>query len=136
MGIDLGHRVVAWLLAMPPPVVVAFGLRELLGFCRGLRGRGAFTTAAAVALGCMGWTLVGGSVLLPLSRFALALFLRMPGTPGLPVRAFAIGCRPVFGAALTLEMAFIGTVLGLVVVVFAAILRQAARLAEENASFV
>ena len=124
----LRDRAVAWALAIPPFAVVALGLSQLLGFCRRLRDRGVFTATAATALGRMGAALMAGSALLPLSRAALGLYTR---PPGLSVHDAIIG-----RAATLLEMAFIGVMLGLVFVAFAAVLREATRLAEENASFV
>ena len=120
----LADRTVAWGLAIAPFAVVAVGLGQLLGFCRHLRDRGVFTAAAATALGRMGLAMIAGSVLLPLSRLGLDVYLGMP-------RAMAVG-----RVAVVLELGFIGVMLGLVFVAFAAVLREAARLAEENASFV
>ena len=120
----LADRTVAGVLAIAPFAVVAIGLGQLLGFCRQLRDRGVFSATAATALGRVGLAMIVGSILLPLSRLGLDVYLGLP-------RAMAIG-----RVAVVLELGFIGMMLGIVFVAFAAVLREATRLAEENASFV
>jgi hypothetical protein len=120
------ERLFAWAIAMPPYLVAAIGLAQLALFCQRLRARGAFTREAAVALSRLGWSLMAAALLLPLSRFALGAYLA-------PL-AEAAG-RPMVGVLLLLAIG-LGFLFGLVFVVFAAVLREATTLAEENASFV
>lgn len=119
---------VAWLLALPPYLAVVLGLGELLRFCRAARHHGVFTKPATRALQRFGWSLIAGSALMPISRLVLAWWLGAGAVEA--GRAFA-----PLGPAVLLAIA-LGAMFGLVLVVFAAILGEASRLAEENAGFV
>jgi heme/copper-type cytochrome/quinol oxidase subunit 2 len=73
-----------------------------------------------------GWSLIAASVLLPLTR--LVLWLVIAGT--------APGPESGLGGVILTMLVALGVIFGLVFVVFAAILREASRLAEENAGFI
>ncbi|MGE0715017.1 MAG: DUF2975 domain-containing protein [Alphaproteobacteria bacterium] len=123
----IATRLAAWAAAMPPFIVLALGLGMLARFCRRLDARRPFTPAAAAALRAFGWSLIAASLLLLPSRLAVAAVLADdPLVSG--VTAFA---APAPLLAVTL-----GTIFGLVFVLFAALLTEATRLAEENESFV
>lgn len=121
-----GQEVVGWLLALPPYVAVALGLGQLMAFCHRLRDRRVFSGDAAAALRRFGWSLLAASLLLPLSRASLLVLV------GGLADAVHLGLA---GATLVMFVA-LGATFGLVFVVFAAILSEAARLADENAAFV
>jgi uncharacterized Tic20 family protein len=131
-AVDLtaGQRLVAWLLVMPPYIAIALGLYRVTGFCRSVRRRELFAAAAGKALHRFGWSLIAGSLLLPASRIAFALYLAHGSTATVSPQLGA-----AFGLVLLLYAALLA-IFGLVLVVFAAILGEAGRLAEENASFV
>jgi len=121
-----GQEVLGWLLAMPPYLAVALGLGQLMAFCRRLRDRRVFSGAAASALRRFGWSLLAASLLLPLSRASLLVLVG--GFPD----SLHFGMA---GVVLAMFVA-LGATFGLIFVVFAAILGEAARLADENAAFV
>lgn len=114
------------LLLSPPFVLVAWGLVQLSGFCSKIERGEQFSRAAAVALQRFGWSLVAASALLPLTRIAVRAYLF--GDWAAVAQSFA-RTMPVLATAM-------GLILGLIVIVFAAILEQATALAEENARFV
>lgn len=125
-----GDRVLAWLMVIPPYAVVALGLYQVTRFCRTVRHSQVFTVAAVTALRRFGWSLIAGSLLFPVSRLAVVLYINGGTWPAVTAQA---------GAAVGLQFLLyvaIGVMFGLVLVVFATILGEASRLAEENASFV
>lgn len=124
------ERLLAWLLVMPPYAAVALGLFQVTRFCRTVRQSQVFTTAAVAALHRFGWSLIVGSLLFPISRLAFAVYLAGGAWPAVTAQAGA-----AVGLLFLLYVA-IGVLFGLVLVVFATILGEASRLAEENASFV
>lgn len=123
-GLDLVQaQLVAFLVQFPPYGLLAWGLGQLLTFCRRIEEKRLFTAEAATALRRFGVALLLSSVVLLCLRLGLAVSDLLPfdftrGVPGvvLPVA--------------------VGITFGLVFMVFAAILAEAARLAEENAAFV
>lgn len=121
--LSAAQRFWAWAMALPPYLAVAAGLGQLLVFCRRYVGQRMFTTAAATALRRFGLWLIFASLLLPLSRLGLSLLVAELGLAG---------PRGIIAFMFTA----LGLTFGLVIVLFAAILREAARLAEENAGFV
>jgi len=127
--IAFGQRLAGWALVMVPYAILAFGLAQLLRFCRVVQARRPFTGAAAAALHRFGWCLITASLAFPAARLAAALVAAPPMPPG---ELFAAA---VAGPVVLFSLAF-GVTFGLVLVVFAALLREAARLAEENAGFV
>jgi len=115
-------------LLFPPYVAVAWGLVQLSGFCSRLAQGDHLSRAAATALKRFGWSLVAASLLLPITRLAArALLTESAGI--LDLAQGLLRTTPLLATAL-------GLILGLIVVVFAAILEQAKELAEENARFV
>jgi hypothetical protein len=131
VDLALPERVIAWALAMPPYLAAAIGLGQLLGFCRSLRHGHVFTEAAATALRWLGWSLIAASLVLPVSRVALGLYVgQLVASQALPVEL-----RPLLGAVMLVAVGM-GFVFGLLFVVFASVLREARMIAEENASFV
>jgi len=119
------HRLAGLALEYPPFLILAFGLGQLLGFCRKLSGRVVFSEAAATALRNFGWSLIAAAIALPASRFLLWLYSSVA----------ADGAVSVLTPGLLLPFA-IGVVFGLVFVVFAAVLSEASAIAEENASIL
>lgn len=128
-GADLpaAHRLIGLAIAMPPFLVVAFGLAQLQAFCRRVGDRRMFSRAAATALRRLGWALLAASLLLPLSRIGLWWLLGGGAAPQ------SLGDWMMLLPALVVA---IGVTFGLVFILFAAVLDEAARLAEENAGFV
>ena len=122
------NRLAAWALSAPPTLAVAIGLGQLLRFCGRVREQRAFTEAAATALRRFGWAIIVGACILPASRLGLWLYV------GAVPTAAGTWTRFLFGQ--TLLAASIGLTIGLALLVFAALLREATRIAEENASFV
>jgi hypothetical protein len=115
-------------LIFPPYLCVGWGLVQLSGFCSRLAKGDHFSKAAASAVRRFGWSLVAAAVALPLSRLAANAFVM--GSAELPdLFATMLRAMPILATAL-------GLILGLIAVVFASILEQAADLAEENARFV
>lgn len=121
-----GDLVVLALLS-PPFVLVAWGLVQLSGFCSKLERGDHFSRAAANALQRFGWALVAAAALLPFSRIAVRAYAMGGGWDAVALGFFRT--MPVLATAM-------GLILGLIVIVFAAILEQATALAEENARFV
>lgn len=121
-GMDqpLIERVVIWAIAMPPYLLVAFGLTQLAAFCRGIRTQRFFTLEAMKGLQRFGWSLLAASLFYLPSRL-------MPVWLGLT--DVALGPLPFLAPTL-------GVIFGLVFVAFANVLSEASRLADENASFV
>lgn len=119
--LDPATKWLAFVLAMPPYLVVALGLGQLDLFCRRIRDARLFTAAAAATLRRFGLSLLLASALLPLSRAAVWLAVADTGLP-LPT-------LPILAAAM-------GALFGLLLVLFAGVLGESARLADENASFV
>ncbi|MCA1909910.1 MAG: DUF2975 domain-containing protein [Magnetospirillum sp.] len=123
-AMDLGQaRLVAFLLQFPPYGLLAWGLGQVLTFCRRIEEKRLFTAEAANALRRFGLALLLSSMVLLCLRLGLAISDLLPfdfarGVPGVVI--------PVA----------VGVTFGLVFMVFAAILGEAARLAEENAAFV
>ncbi|MGQ3074939.1 MAG: DUF2975 domain-containing protein [Ferrovibrionaceae bacterium] len=127
--LSLLDRALAWMIVAPPYLVVASGLGQLLAFCRRIREHKLFHAAAVRALNRFGWSLIAASALVPVSRVALGLLFASPIDP------IDFGSRYIFGAFPLLAVA-VGMTFGFVLVLFAAILDEAVRLAEENASFL
>jgi hypothetical protein len=125
---DFAVRLSILLLTMPPYLLVAWGLVQLSGFCTKLARGNHLSRAAAAALKRFGSALVAAAVMLPVTRIA--------------VRAYAIdiaGWSDVLHGMLRplpILATAMGLIVGLIVIVFAAILEQATVLAEENARFV
>lgn len=124
----VADRLAAWAIAAPPMLVVAVGLGQLLPFCRRVEEERVFTHAAADCIRRFGWAVIAAAVLFPLSRLAIGHYLG-----GDPTSAVA-WWRLAGGQALMATA--VGLALGLALLVFGAILREATRLAEENASFL
>lgn len=120
------HRLAGLALEYPPFLILAFGLGQLLGFCRKLSGRVVFSEAAATALRHFGWSLIAAAVALPASRILLWLYSSV-AAEGAAVSVLSPGLLLPFA---------IGVVFGLVFVVFAAVLSEASAIAEENASIL
>ena len=112
--------------SLPPFLLVAWGMLQLSGFCRHLAEGDHFSLSAAQALRRFGRALVAAAVLLVPCR-VVALLLEL----GSGWMGSAQLWRPG-----TLLAAALGAVIGLIVIVFARILEEAAELAEENASFL
>ena len=112
---------------MPPYLSAAWGLFQLSGFCSRLSRGEHFSRAAAVSLWRFGIFLMLAAALLPPSRI-LARALVQAGSNLEPM-------QPLLGVMPILAVVF-GVVLGLIAVVFAALLEQATKLAEDNARFV
>jgi hypothetical protein len=113
---------------VPPYLCAAWGLFQLSGFCARLSRGEHFSRAAAVSLRRFGISLVLAAALLPPSRI-LARALVQAGPH------WEATTQPLLGVTPILAVVF-GVVLGLVAVVFAALLDKATNLAEENARFV
>jgi hypothetical protein len=109
---------------MPPYLSAAWGLFQLSGFCTRLSRGEHFSRAAATSLRRFGISLVLAAALLPPSRILARALTQWETTT-----------QPLLGVTPILAVLF-GVVLGLIAVVFAALLEQATRLAEENARFV
>lgn len=124
-GLPTGQRLIGWALTLPPFLVLAWGLAQLATFCRDIEGPRRFTTAAAAALHRFGLALVAAGLALPASRLLVAMALD----------GGAVDLRPLAGTAVLLGLA-LGLLFGLVFVVFAALLREATELADENEAFV
>jgi hypothetical protein len=121
-------RIIAASLSLPPMLMAAFGLGRLLAFCRSVREGRVFTEEAADSLRGFGKAVIAAALLLPLSRLAVWAYIG-----SLPIKAAFWG-RLVFGqVALT---SGVGLAVGLALIVFGAILREATRIADENASFL
>lgn len=127
-GLAWPDRLAGWALGLPPFLAAAIGLGQLHGFCRSLARREVFSAAAARALGRFGWCLIAAAIALPCSRLAVIWHVSPPGTS-------AGGMLALLGALPVLAL-LMGIIMGLVFVIFAAILDEATRLAEENAGFV
>ena len=112
---------------MPPYLSAAWGLFQLSGFCSRLSRGEHFSRAAAVSLWRFGIFLMLAAALLPPSRI-LARTLVQAASNLEPT-------QPLLGVMPILAVVF-GVVLGLIAVVFAALLEQATKLAEDNARFV
>lgn len=123
-----GDRLIALLLTAPPYWMAALGLAQFLGFCRTVAAEAVFTPAAAESLRRFGWALIAAALLLPPSRLGLWAYIGFEAV----VEASAWGRVNIGQIILS---SGIGLVIGLAVLVFAGILREATRLADENASF-
>jgi Protein of unknown function (DUF2975) len=127
-ALDAGTRQLALAILLPPYLVVAWGLVQLSGFCSRLARGDHFSQAATTALKRFGWSLIAAAVLLPPSRLAVRAYV-MDTASWWEVLHGMLRTIPVLAVAL-------GLILGLIMIVFAAILAQATELAEENARFV
>ena len=126
---DIGAvRWVGFFLELPPFAIVAFGLAQVLGFVTVLRQRTMFSAGASKALRRFGWSLIAASAILPLSRALVWLYIGHIGEAKAAALPFAM---PLF----LLPVSF-GVVFGLIFVLFGALMTEASRLAEENASFL
>lgn len=126
---DAGAR---WLLAagtlMLPFAILAGGLIRLSGFCDRLARGAHFSRSAAEALKQFGWATGIAALLIPATRFAVALAATTP-LDWSEAAAVSLRLAPILAAC-------IGALIGAIVVVFAAVLDQATALAEENATFL
>jgi hypothetical protein len=124
---DMGSRLPLLVLLMPPYLLVAWGMVQLSGFCTKLARGDHFSHAAAVALKRFGSALIAAAVLLPIGRTAAWAY----------AIDFANWSNALHGALRPMPIlaTAMGLILGMIVVVFAAILEQATELAEENARF-
>lgn len=120
-------RHLALAIVLPPYLAVAWGLVQLSGFCGRLARREHFSRAATTALKRFGWSLIAAAILLPVSRLALRAYVL--DATWAELAQSMLRTIPVLALAL-------GLILGLIMIVFAAILEQATALAEENARFV
>lgn len=112
-------------IALLPATVLAWGLLGMVPLFRGL-GRGAlFAPITALAVGRLGRALLIMALLDPLTRLAARLLASGGVLPSLAGVSLGVGTR-----------ALVFLVLGATLVALAAVLREAARLADENASFV
>lgn len=123
-----GDRLIAFLLTAPPYWVAALGLAQFLGFCRTVAAAAVFTPAAVKSLRRFGGALIAAALLLPPSRLGLWVYI------GFEAGTEASAWGRVNIGQIVLSSG-IGLVIGLAVLVFASILREATRLADENASF-
>ena len=121
-------RLLLFAALMPPYLSAAWGLFQLSGFCTRLSRGEHFSRAAAVSLRRFGISLVLAAALLPPSRI-LARALVQAGPNWEPTTQPLLGITPILAVVF-------GVVLGLIAVVFAALLDKATSLAEENARFV
>jgi hypothetical protein len=121
-------RLAVFALLMPPYLATAWGLAQLSGFCARLVRGEQFSRAAAAALKRCGAALIVAAALLPASRLA-ARCLAQGGMQWDTAVQSLLGIMPILATAF-------GVIIGLIVIVFAAILEQAAGLAEENARFI
>ncbi|NWH07972.1 MAG: DUF2975 domain-containing protein [Alphaproteobacteria bacterium] len=125
-GLSLGGRFLAYAYAAPPFLFVAAGLAQLLVFCREAKDARVFAEPATRAIRRLGYALLAASAAMPLARLLLwTLIVQPPEAPQFKVITFSI----------VLAIAVSAT-FGLVCIVFAAILKEASALAEENASFL
>lgn len=112
-------------IALVPASVLAWGLLGMVPLFRSF-GRGAlFGPITALAVGRLGRALLVMALLDPLTRLAARLLASGGLLPSLAGISLGIGTR-----------ALVFLVLGATLVALAAVLREAARLADENASFV
>jgi hypothetical protein len=123
-----GNEPLAIAMLMPPYLVIAWGLIQLSGFCRQLARGAHFSESAARALLRFGWSLTLAACLLPVTR-GIAMAVTYQPANAAEWGALLWRAPPLLASA-------IGLVMGLIMIVFAAILRQAKLLADENASFV
>jgi hypothetical protein len=121
-------RLLLFAALIPPYLSAAWGLFQLSGFCSRLSRGEHFSRAASLSLRRFGISLVVAAALLPPSRI-LARALTQVGPHWEATTQPLLGTTPILAAVF-------GVVLGLIAVVFAALLEQATRLAEENARFV
>ncbi len=119
---------VVLILLLLPFATVAWGLIQLSGFCSRLQRGEHFSRAASTALRRFGLALVVGAALLPLTRVLLRAYLHA-GDSSIALAQGYLRALPILATAM-------GLILGLIVLVFAAILEQATALAEENARFI
>lgn len=124
----VADRLIALALTLPPYVMAALGLAQLLHFCRAAQQDRVFTISAARSLRRFGWALIAAALLLPVSRVSVWFFI------GFETLATAPGWGRINIGQIALSSG-IGLVLGLVLLAFGSILHEATRLAEENASF-
>jgi hypothetical protein len=120
-----GSRLLLLAMVVPPYLVVAWGLVQLAGFCDRLARGEHFSRAAARAMKRFGWSLIASAALLPVCQLATRVYQK-GALSGPDLVHGLLGSLPVLAMAL-------GLVMGLIIIVFAAILRQATVLAEENA---
>lgn len=122
------QRLLVIAMLLPPYVSVAWGLIQLSSFCVRLSRGEHFSRAAATALKHFGWSIIAAAALLPVTRIAAMAYVRPPDYwwEFLPV---VLRVVPLLAMAL-------GLIVGLIVIVFALVLKQATALAEENASFL
>ena len=124
-GLTWGTRLTGWMLVLPPFVILAAGLAQLGVFCRRIGGPRLFSDAAATALHRFGLALMAASLALPVSRLAVSAMLE----------GGSFDLRSMTGTPVLLGLA-LGLLFGVVFVVFAALLREASRLADENERFI
>lgn len=123
--LTLEGRIGLWLASIAPAAVLTYGLIQLASFFRRARGGDAFTSTAAAAVGRLGWSLLAAALVVPAAR-AVIIAGVAGATAGPQVAAhFAPG-----PAVITLA------VLGVAMLAFGKVLREAAEIADENASFL
>ena len=136
LGARLGHsainaplsleaRVALWLASLAPAIVLTYGLVQLAGFFRRVRVGNAFTLPGAAAIVRLGWSLLLAALVVPVARTLVVAGVARIEAGSQMAAHLAPG--PV---VLTLA------VLGVAMLAFGMVLREAAALAEENASFL
>lgn len=121
-----------WMLAagtlLLPFAILAGGMIRLSGFCARLARGAHFSRAAAQSLNQFGWATAIAALLIPATRFAVALAATAP-LDWSEAASVALRLAPILAAC-------VGALIGAIVVVFAAVLNQATAIAEENATFL
>lgn len=123
--LTLEARVGLWLASVVPAAVLTYGLAQLASFFRRVRHGHAFTLTAAAAIARLGWSLLAAALVVPIARAVIVTAIGGAG-PGSQVAAH-LAPGP---AVITLA------VLGVAMLAFGKVLREAAALADENASFL
>lgn len=118
-------RVGLWLASLAPAAVLTYGLVQLARFFRKVRGGNAFTVSAAAAIGRLGWSLLAAAVVVPASRALVVTGLARVDDAYQAAAHLAPGPVVITLAVLGVAMLAVGKVL-----------REAAAMADENASFV
>lgn len=125
LPLDAGNQALAAVIITVPVAVMLWGLVNVRAlFAEFARGQ-VFTTTAAAYLQRFGIAVLAQGLLGPVTATALALALSLSNPPGQRLLVLTFSSND-----------YVSVIVGGVLVAVAAVMREAVRLADENASFV
>jgi DUF2975 family protein len=125
LALTLDARLIAGAIVAVPVGVMVFGLWHVRAMFREFAAGHVFTEAAARHLQMFGAAMLAQAPLGPLTSIALSVGLTLANPPGQRMLAVSVSINDYFAL-----------IVGGVLFAAASVMREAARLADENASFV